>query len=212
MKSRIFMLCCAGVSTLWVGCGAAPATYYYTIRDQGPSASQAVVNGPRLGVSTPSAAHLLRQDRIVYFIGATEVNHYPYRRWAEPPVFMVQALLVRRLAGLGLFRDVVPYQAQEGLDFVLRGRLVALEEVDQTPNDIIARCGLELELVRQDKGQVVWTGRTQRERPVGDKTVEAVVAALNVCVAEALDELSASLCERVVELEKASATEKEESR
>lgn len=173
-------------------CGSVPRTNYYTV-DFTPTTSPASsLHGSQLGVALPRASHLLRQDRIVYFTHEHELNFYQYHRWGEPPVFMVQSLLIRQLRGAGLFDTVVPYRAQKTLDYVLRGRLLAMEEVD-TPTEITARFRLELELVREEDAHVVWTGRHACERSVATKTVAAVVAAMSGCVQETLDELTLSL-------------------
>lgn len=174
------------------GCGSAPRTSHYTIEYAPPAGAASASTGSQLGVALPRASHLLRQDRIVYFTGPNEMNFYEYHRWAEPPNFMLQSLLIRQLRAAGLFDNIVPYRAQKGLDYVLQGRLLAMEEVD-SPNGITARFGLELELVRQEDAHVVWTGRHNCERPVGAKTVPAVVEAMNGCVQESLGELTRSL-------------------
>jgi len=188
----------AGLSALLLllglaGCGKAPPTYYYRVSYRPPAIKNASPTGARVGVELPRAEHLLRQDRIVYFTSGNELNFYQQHRWAESPVYMVQALLVRRLQESGLFAEVAPFRAQRNLDYVLRGRLLALEEVDRGSGDIQARFGLSLELIRQEDGQVVWRGQAQRQRPVAVKTVEAVVKALDAAVAGVLEELTASL-------------------
>jgi len=172
-------------------CGKTPATNFYTIPLPAakPASSSAAL---QLGVDRPRAAHLLRQDRIVYFTSNNELNYYQYHRWAEPPVFLVQSALIRHLQGAGLFDNVVPYRAQKGLDYVLRGRLLAMEEVDG-PGGVTARFGLEIELVRQKDNQVVWTGRAGREKSVASKSVDAVVEAMGAAANESLDELAGSL-------------------
>ncbi|MGH9803757.1 MAG: hypothetical protein ACRD4D_01195, partial [Candidatus Acidiferrales bacterium] len=92
-----------------------------------------------------------------------------------------------------------------GLDYVLRARLLALEEVD-TPTTVTARFALELELVRQKDAQVVWTGRASRERPVAARTVGALVEAMSGCVEESLGELTRSLGGAVSELQSGQGT------
>ncbi|MBI4467641.1 MAG: membrane integrity-associated transporter subunit PqiC [Acidobacteria bacterium] len=180
-------------------CGA-PRTSFYTLQLASPVQSASASRG-QLGVEAPRASHLLRQDRIVYFTQQNQLNFYQYHRWAEPPVFMVQSLLIRQLQGARLFDHVMPYRAQKGLDYLLRGRLLALEEVDGSAAGITARFGLELELVRQKDAEVVWTGRASRERPVSEKTMEAVVEAMSGCVEESLEELTRSMGAALSELE-----------
>jgi len=195
MKNRrVWWSLAAAVLFLLAGaaCGKAPQTNFYTIDLPAPSEVGAAPAAVQVGVDRPRASHLLRQDRIVYFTTGKELHFYQYHRWAEPPVFLVQSALVRQLRAAGLFDNVVPYRAQKDLDYVLRGRLLAMEEVD-TPGGVTARFGLELELVRQKDAQVVWSGRATRERPVATNSVEGVVEAMTGCVQESLDELTRSM-------------------
>lgn len=180
-------------------CGSAHRVNNYTLSFTPPAGGSASLTKSQLGVAVPRASHLLRQDRIVYFTGQNEMNFYQYHRWAEPPVFMVQSLLIRELRAAGLFDNIVPYRAQKGLDYVLQGRLLAMEEVD-SPSGISARFALELELVRQEDAHVVWTGRHDCERPVSAKTVPAVVEAMNGCAQESLEALTRSLDSTVSQL------------
>lgn len=193
-----------------VACGSVPRTNYYSVR-LNPAPLTALSRArSQVGVALLQAAHLLRQDRIVYFTNQNELNFYHYHRWAESPAFMVQSLLIRQLRSAGLFDDIVAYSGQKGLDYVLRGRLLAMEEVD-TPTEVSARFGLELELVRQEDAHVVWTGRHACERLVGTKTVEAVVVVMSECVEETLSELTRALGEAVPQLERAAGAEEGKS-
>lgn len=184
-----------------VACGKVPKTNYYTVNYVPALSASSTLPGSQVGVAVPKASHLLRQDRIVYFTNQNEMNFYQYHRWGEPPVFMVQSLLIDQLRQSGPFDNVVPYRAQKGLDYVLRGRLLAMEEVD-TATEVSARFALELELVRQEDAHVVWDGRHACERPVPTKTVTAVVEAISGCLQESLQELTGSLRNTVSQLER----------
>ena len=196
----------AASAALLCACGSAPRTSFYTVRLAPPppsaagSSSEAPAAAGQLGVALLQANHLLRQDRIVYFTRQNELNFYHYHRWAESPASMVQSALIRRLQAAGIFGDVVPYRAQKGLDYILRGTLQAMEEVDSA-TEVNARFALELQLVRQEDAQTVWSDRRACERPVAAKTVEAVVETLSGCVEESLDQLTRSLGEAVARLE-----------
>jgi len=187
-----------------LACGSAPRTNYYTVDYRLATSSSSGSVASQVGVAVPHANHLLRQDRIVYFTNQNELNYYHYHRWAESPAFMVQSLLIRQLRSAGLFDDIVPYRAQKGLEYVLRGQLLAMEEVD-TGTEVKARFGLELELVRQEDTHVVWNGRHTCERPVGTKTVETVVAVMSECTEETLNTLTRSLGDALSQLERAAA-------
>src|SRR3990172_6484536 len=179
MKNRRQLCILAALAVLWPagGWGKPPATNFYTIDLPAPSEVGAAPAAVQVGVDRPRASHLLRQDRIVYFTTGKELNFYQYHRWAEPPVFLVQSAVIRQLRAAGLFDNVVPYRAQKGLDYVVRGRLLAMEEVDAPGGGVSALFGLELELVRQKDAVVVWSGRATRERPLAPHPLQPVVEA-----------------------------------
>ena len=211
MKVKLSRACGIGLAAcavLFCACGSAPRTSFYTIRLAAPppsaagSSSDQPAAAGQLGVALLQASHLLRQDRIVYFTQQSTLNFYHYHRWAESPASMVQAELIRRLQAAGVFGDVVSYRAQKGLDYVLRGNLQAMEEVD-SGTEVNARFALELQLVRQDDAQMVWSDSRACERPVAAKNVDAVVETLSGCVGETLDQLTRALGEAVARLEPA---------
>ncbi|MGH9863431.1 MAG: ABC-type transport auxiliary lipoprotein family protein [Candidatus Acidiferrales bacterium] len=211
--SRACGVVLAASAVLFCACGSAPRTSFYTIRlappppsAAGSSSDQPAAAG-QLGVALLQANHLLRQDRIVYFTQQNTLNFYHYHRWAESPASMVQSELIRRLQSAGIIGDVVPYHAQKGLDYVLRGNLQAMEEVD-SGTEVNARFALELQLVRQEDAQMVWSDRRACERPVTTKNVDAVVEALSGCAEESLDQLTRSLGEAVSRLEAARSNKK----
>lgn len=187
--------------SLWgTACGGSRPQHYALA--YAPAASGGGSGTGQVGVAVPRTSHLLRQDRIVYFTTDNELNFYAHHRWAEPPNRMVQSLLIRQLRAANAFDDIVAYRAQKGLDYVLRGQLLSMEEVD-TASEIKARFALELELVRQEDDHVVWKGRHGCERPVAAKTVGAVVDTLSGCAQETLGELTNSLTAALPEIEAA---------
>lgn len=198
------------VGLLVAACGSGPRAQHYTINFSPVASGSSDMGTSAVGVAVPRASHLLRQDRIVYFSSDNELNFYQRHRWADSPTRLVQSALIRQLRAANLFDDIVPYRAQKGLDYVLRGHLLSMEEVD-APEEIKARFALELELVRQEDDHVVWTGRHSCERGVATKSVPAVVESLSGCVQESLGELTRSLATSLPQIEaarKAEATSK----
>jgi len=205
LKSCMVVVLLLGITTL-AACGGGPKGQFYTV-NYAPSASgSASPTGSQLGVAVPRAAHLLRQDRIVFFTADNQLNYYENHRWADPPPRMIQAQLIRQMNAAGLFGTISPYRAQRGLDYVLRSRLLAMEEVD-TATEIKGRFTLELELVRQEDDHVVWAGRNGCERLVGTKNVGAVVDTIGGCVQETLAELTRSMGAALPEIEAARKSE-----
>ena len=77
-------------------------------------------------------------------------------------------------------------------DFILRGYLGALNEVDD-PTGIKARFTLQLELFDVKEARVVWSDSFTHDEPVAQKNVSAVVQSLQKGVNLGIDQLTASL-------------------
>jgi ABC-type uncharacterized transport system auxiliary subunit len=118
---------------------------------------------------------------------------YEYHRWVEPPTDMIEDMLVHTLRASGQYRSVSRRSSNSRGDYILRGRLSALEEVDIPA--IAARFSIELELFQPKTGATVWTQEYSHDEPVGTKTVPAIVEALQRNVQAGMQQLSAGLAQ-----------------
>ena len=175
------------------GCVSARSPRYYTISI--PSAPQQA-SEPQFPVTLVMgrlyAPHLLRDDRVVYSMSDVELGVDEYHRWAEPPTGMMERLLVQRLRTSGKFRAVQHLSSSTRGDFILRGYLGALNEVDD-PGGIRARFTLQLELFDVKASRVVWSDGYTHDEPVAQKKVSAVVESLQKGVNMGVDQLTSSL-------------------
>ncbi|MFZ0640585.1 MAG: ABC-type transport auxiliary lipoprotein family protein [Candidatus Acidiferrales bacterium] len=181
---------------LTANCGASRPVKYYTLNSAPtPAPSVSVNSGAPLPftilVGRISASHLYVNDPIVYSNGGVELGTYEYQRWAEVPTEMLETMLAQSLRSKGRFRSVGRLGSGARGDYILRGHLYALEEVDSP--SILARFSLELELFQVKTGMVVWNQSYSHDEPVGQKTVSAVVEALRQDVLAGLDQLTAGL-------------------
>jgi ABC-type uncharacterized transport system auxiliary subunit len=138
-----------------------------------------------------SAPDLFRDDRLVYSTGPVEMGTYENQRWAEIPTEMIENMLLESLRSSGQYRSVQKLSSNARGDYILRGRLSALDEVDAP--QVAARFRLELELFDRKSGTVVWTQSYAHDEPVSDKTVPAVVEAMQTIVRAGLQQLTESL-------------------
>ncbi|MFI5127064.1 MAG: ABC-type transport auxiliary lipoprotein family protein, partial [Candidatus Acidiferrales bacterium] len=116
---------------------------------------------------------------------------YPDHRWAEVPTEMLETMLTQSLRAKGKFRSVGHLGSRARGDYILRGHLYSLEEVDSP--SLVARFSLSLELFQPTTGNVVWSQSYNHDEPVNKKTVSAVVEALRQDVLAGLDQLTNSL-------------------
>jgi ABC-type uncharacterized transport system auxiliary subunit len=105
---------------------------------------------------------------------------------------MIEQLLVERLRRTGQYKSVQKISSTARGDYLLRGRLSAMNEVDD-PAGIKARFTIQLELYDQKAGSVVWTDSYTHDEVVDKKSVTAVVQALQKNVNAGLDQLTANL-------------------
>jgi cholesterol transport system auxiliary component len=193
MQRRAQAIVAAGMLAMLSGCGAARPPKFYTLEKLPAAAPAAAQVYPvSLMVGRLTAPQLLRGDRIVYGMSSVEMGVYTAHRWAEPPPQMIETMLIEKLRATGQYKSVQRLAGASRGDYILRGRLIALNEMD-TPSGIVARFAMELELFQPKSGTVVWTQSYEHDEPVAKKTVNDVVEALQQNVEAGLQQLTAEL-------------------
>jgi ABC-type uncharacterized transport system auxiliary subunit len=177
------------------GCVKARTLRYYTLSIPPVAAQPNVQPLPvTIVVGRLSAPHLLRDDRVVYAMSDVELGVDEYHRWSEPPTGMIERLLVERLRASGQYKAVQHLSSTTRGDYILRGHLGALNEVDD-PSGVKARFTLQLELFDVKAGNVVWNDRYSSDEPVSEKSVRSVVQTLQKTANAGLDQLTGSLAQ-----------------
>ncbi|HEV2222568.1 MAG TPA: ABC-type transport auxiliary lipoprotein family protein [Candidatus Acidoferrales bacterium] len=194
-SALVSLLMFAGI-IVTANCGAARPVKYYTLNPAPvPEPSVSVENDAPLPVTILigriTASHLYLDSPIVYSSGGVELGTYPSHRWAEVPTEMLETMLTQSLRAKGKFRSVGRLGSSARGDYILRGHLYSLEEVDSP--SLVARFSLALELFQPKTGNVVWSQSYSHDEPVGKKTVPAVVEALRQDVLAGIDQLTNSL-------------------
>jgi ABC-type uncharacterized transport system auxiliary subunit len=183
----------AAVACLAFGCGAARPSKYYQLTPPAGSASNAVQDTlpVSLLLGPMQTSHLYREDRIVYSSEHEAMGTYETERWAEPPVEMMQGVLLRQLRRSGRYRDVNTLRSGAHGDYLLRGRLYDFKEV--SGKAFVARLSFDLELHDMKTNSTVWTYTYNYDEPVGSKDINSLVAALNRNVQRAAGEVAGAL-------------------
>lgn len=176
-------------------CAATPPTRYYVLDEPptpGPAAQAPIA--VRLVVGRITSSHLYRDDRLVYGNGTVQLGTYEYQRWSEPPVDLIQDMLVASLRNSGQYRAVSPMGSAARGDYIVRGHLDSLDEIDNKPA-IAARFTLELELFDPSTSSVVWHDSYNHDEPVEGKrpSVADVVQVLDRNVATGIKQLTSGL-------------------
>lgn len=176
MRRTLSTALTALLGVLLASCGASRPVKFYALESPAPPPAVSQTFPVKIIVGRISASHLYNDDRIVYQTGPVELGAYEFQRWAGPPAEMIENMLVDTL------RDSKQYAAVERLtsrtrgDFILRGHLSALKEVDSPA--IVARFELELELFQPKTGMTVWHKTYVHDEPVSRKAVPDIVEAL----------------------------------
>ena len=106
---------------------------------------------------------------------------------------MMQDMLVSTLRASGQYRAVSRAGSVTRGDFIVRGHLFALDEIDKP--SMAARFSLQIELFDPKSGSVVWTASYSHDEPVKGKRVSDVVEALDSNVQTGLQQLAAGLAQ-----------------
>ncbi|HEY4710108.1 MAG TPA: ABC-type transport auxiliary lipoprotein family protein [Candidatus Acidoferrales bacterium] len=179
----------AGVAA---GCGASrPVKYYVLDIGPAPATSPSAQVPVTLLVSHITASHLYRDDRLVYGSGTVELGTYEYERWAEPPAELMQDMVISSLRASGNYRSVSRISSNLRGDYIVRGHLYALDEVES--QGLAARFSFQLELFDPKSGATLWSSAYTHDEPVNGKKVSDVVEALDRDVRAGLTQLTGEL-------------------
>jgi ABC-type uncharacterized transport system auxiliary subunit len=191
---------------LFAGCGSVrePATKYYKLNIP-PAPTQA---GPpataSLRIESFRTTALLRQDRVVYRPSAEEVGFYEYHRWAEPPNDTVTKAVADHLMRRKVFQSVEISDGGERADYVLRGSIDRLQEVDYM-GAVRVQVSISTELEDPVRHQIIWSSAASSECAVAKSDVQAVVAAMGQASQQSISRLMTDV-EKFVQLNRIAAT------
>lgn len=195
LATRTLFFACVAAGCALVGCTTARAPRYYFLTAPPAAPNAGVSPFPvTILVGRLSAPRVLRDDRVVYGMTDVEMGVDEYHRWTEPPTEMIEQLLVEHLRRSGQYKGVQRISSTARGDYLLRGHLTSLNEIDDPPK-ITARFNIQLELFDSKTGNVVWTDSYSHDEPVEKKSVSAVVLSLQKNVNAGIAQLTGSLAQ-----------------
>ena len=190
VQQALLILLAAGITA---ACGASrPVKFYVLDAGPAPAPESSPARVPvTLLVGRISASHLYRDDRLVFGSGPVQLGTYEYERWAEPPAGMIQDVLIRSLQSAGTYRSVSVLRSNSRGDYIVRGHLYSLDEVEGPP--MSARFSFQLELFDPKTDATIWSDSYAHDEPVNGKKVSDVVEALDRNVSAGLAQLTSHL-------------------
>jgi ABC-type uncharacterized transport system auxiliary subunit len=177
MRSIISICLTIAGGLVGASCISTMPVHYYTIQPAPPPANLGKPDGLILLVGSIATPPELQDGRIRYRIGSNEVGAYQFHRWTEAPGVMVRESLLRALRASGQYQHVLESSSSAIGDYLVRGRLLEFDEVDD--GSIRTKITLQMILVDIKTNSSVWDHVTEREEPVANKTVPDVVQSLD---------------------------------
>lgn len=114
----------------------------------------------------------------MYRVTPYRLDYYNYHRWSSPPGTMVSNYLQDAFSRSGRFRAVT-LEASDSVAVVLGGRVIAIEEVDQSKTSWLGRVAVELTLTDTVTNKILWSQRFDETEPVHEQTPEGLARALS---------------------------------
>jgi ABC-type uncharacterized transport system auxiliary subunit len=196
--TRLLLLAALFVSA----CTKVPQTRFYQLAAPQPASSRDAA-GVTLAISRDAAGVALAiepldthpaydDERIVYRVTPYRLDYYNYHRWSAPPGMIVADFLERSFDHSGRFRSIT--RETQSAPVMLGGRVLAIEEIDESKTKWLGRIAVELTLTSTATGEVVWARRYDETEPLAQQSpeglAEALTVAMNRIAAQALVEVA----------------------
>lgn len=195
MTSKSVVVARVALAVLLVaGCGKVRYPNYYTLA-LAPTLAPAANGGRTLGslaVRDFEAPAYLRQGRIVYRESPTEVGFYEYHRWVTNPSATVTTAILGTLRSSGLFSQVDSEANHIKPEFLLKGQLARLDEIDYG-GAVRVEVKLSAQLVNLRTTSIVWSGAEAETARVEKATVNSVVIEMSHAAQKCIDRLLADM-------------------
>ena len=156
-----------------------PETRYYQLAT--PTAKAAP--GSAILIIEPLVTDTAYDDeRIVYRTNPYRLDYYQYHRWSASPGTLITNYLEQAFEKSGRFRAVVR-EATDGAAVSLSGRVVSIEEIDQSKTRWVGRIVLELSLADNQTGEILWTEQFDETEVMPSQHPEGLARALSTAMA-----------------------------
>jgi ABC-type uncharacterized transport system auxiliary subunit len=160
--------------------GKVPETRYYQLA--APPQAAAQPGEASIAIEPLTADGAYDDERIVYRVTPYRLDYYNYHRWSAPPGTMLSNYLQDAFSRSGRFRAVV-HEPTESVPVTLGGRVIAIEEVDQSKTSWVGRIAVELTLTDTLTNKVLWSQRFDETEPLREQTPEGLARALSAAMA-----------------------------
>ena len=195
MTSRPITIACFAFITLLTGCAGKVRYPDYYMLALAPSKQPATSDPGQfatVAVGRFDTPGYLRQGRIIYRETPEQLGFYEYHRWASEPGQAVTSAVIDSLRTTGLFASVEQYDGQERPEYLLRGRLERLDEVDYE-GKVAVEVKLSAELSNTRTGAPLWAGSVTKALDVNTRDMNSVVSAMSQATRDGVSQLMADM-------------------
>lgn len=169
---------------------AVPTTHLYRLQLPTAPGSEPAACEPRtrgsLLVRDMQVAGAYDDARMVYRESEYRLQRYEYHEWVTPPGELVSDALRDGYAASGWFARV-EREHDASVEAALRGRVLAIEEVDLTRTRWVAHLRLELELLDARTHERLWAHEYDVTHPLAERSPNGLAAATSAVLREVID-------------------------
>ncbi len=124
---------------------------------------------------------------VIYRESPYAFGYYRYKLWASKPKKMLGQLVTSHLRNAALVTDVLDRLVDQNPTYELEGEVIAIEEVNRSETEWLARLALRLTLYPYGKRRPLWVWEFDVQRPVPERSPLLVVKALSEILETQLD-------------------------
>jgi ABC-type uncharacterized transport system auxiliary subunit len=190
--AALALLPLAGCVAVTVGSNDAPPIVYYQLDDARPRtpAPPATSPAPRLAIQAISGDPIADASQLVFSRRPGERSFYQFALWSERPSRRLALLAQQRFEAGGTFAVVTQLGQPIATDWLLTLALESMVHDVSTPPGAV-RVAWRAELIRRSDRSRVGLRAFTAEAPAAEATAPAAVAAFDIAVANALDQMTA---------------------
>ena len=199
MTRTIVNACLSTLLLVTMGCGGKIRYPQYYSLELAPTPRPGAGDPPGIGtvaVSPFGTSAYLRQGRVVYREAPNQLAFYEYHRWAADPAATVTTAMIETLRSSGPFSLVERYNVLDKPDYLMTGRLERLDEIDYG-GVVRVEAKLSAQVVNLRTGVTAWVGDATETSTVETPTLNSVVDAMSTAVQACVDQLTASMQQKL---------------
>ena len=142
-----------------------------------------------IAVSMPTANRIYQSKQMLYSVRPHELSEFAKNRWAEPPVQMLQPLIIQALQNTHHFKAVAPAISGGRYDLLLNTQVIDFYQ-DFCESGSVFKLTLRAQMIKVASGKVVASKQFTVIQPAPRPNPYGGVIAANIASEKVLNELA----------------------